>query len=84
MFGGLCFTLNGNMCCGIRGGELVLRLGETGAAAALSREHVRPMDLTGKVIRSMLFVAPEGFASESDLEAWIDLAAAFAETLPPK
>ncbi len=26
MFGGLCFLVKGNMCCGIAGTDLVLRL----------------------------------------------------------
>ena len=28
MFGGLCFLLNGRMCCGIMKSDLMLRLGE--------------------------------------------------------
>jgi len=27
MFGGLCFTVGGKMCCGVLGRDLVLRLG---------------------------------------------------------
>ena len=27
MFGGLCFLLGGNMCCGISGDDLMLRVG---------------------------------------------------------
>ncbi|MDA1277078.1 MAG: TfoX/Sxy family protein [Verrucomicrobia bacterium] len=32
MFGGLCFTLNGHMCCGIVEDTLMLRLGAERAA----------------------------------------------------
>ena len=32
MFGGLAFLVNGNMCCGVLGSSLVLRLGAEGAA----------------------------------------------------
>jgi hypothetical protein len=35
MFGGLAFMLDGRMCCGVVGDELMLRLGP-GAAAATS------------------------------------------------
>ena len=35
MFGGLTFMLGGHMCCGVAGGELVLRLGKAGALEAL-------------------------------------------------
>jgi len=46
MFGGLCFTLNGHMCCGIVGDTLMLRLGSERAVKALTKPHVREMDFT--------------------------------------
>lgn len=84
MFGGICFTMNGNMCCGIRGDDLVLRLGEEATRSALKEQHTRPMDLTGKVMKSMVFVSPSGFRSDAALEAWMELAVGFTRTLPPK
>ena len=60
MFGGLAFMLNGHMFTGIVGDELMLRLGEAGAEAALRREHVREMDFTGRPMRAMVFVEPAG------------------------
>ena len=83
MFGGLAFMLNGHMFAGIVGGELMLRLGEAGAEAALRREHVREMDFTGRVMKAMVFIEPAGLGG-SALEEWITAAAAFARTLPPK
>src|SRR5439155_24338353 len=44
MFGGLIFMLDGNMCCGIVGNRLMLRLGADLADQALARPHVHPMD----------------------------------------
>ena len=32
MFGGLCFTLRGNMCCGVLKDDLVLRVAPEAAA----------------------------------------------------
>jgi hypothetical protein len=46
------------MACGIAGEELMLRLGEDGADAALDERHVRPMDFTGKPMRSMVLSSP--------------------------
>lgn len=80
MFGGICFMVNGNMTCGIAKGDLMLRLGNDGATAALSERHVRPMDFTGRVMKSMIFVAPEGFESANDLDRWIERASAFAQS----
>jgi len=84
MFGGLCYMLNGNMACGIVGEALMLRLGEEGAKAALVEEHTRPMDFTGKPIKSMVYVDPDGIESEVALKAWVERAVDFAHTLPPK
>ena len=37
MFGGLCFLLNGNMCCGVNGDDLVLRVRPDDYEASLAR-----------------------------------------------
>ena len=84
MFGGIAFMLGGNMCCGIVDDRLMLRLGHDGVKAALAEPHTAEMDFTGRVIRTMLYVEPEGIASDDSLASWIGKAAAFAETLPPK
>jgi TfoX/Sxy family transcriptional regulator of competence genes len=83
MFGGLAFMLGGHMFCGIVGGDLMLRLGAEGAAAALERPHVRPMDFTRRPLAGMVFVGPPGFEGPA-LERWLGEAVAFARTLPPK
>jgi len=84
MFGGLAFLMHGNMCCGVVKDTLVVRLGNDGAAAALAEPHARPMDFTGKPMKSMVYVGPEGIADDDDLNRWLGRAIAFAETLPPK
>jgi hypothetical protein len=83
MFGGLAFLLNGNMFVGVAGGELVVRLGETGAEAALSRDHVREMDFTGRPMRSMVFVEPADLDGAA-LGDWVSAAASFVLSLPGK
>jgi TfoX/Sxy family transcriptional regulator of competence genes len=83
MFGGLAFMLNGHMFTGVVGDELMLRLGEDGAEAALRREHVREMDFTGRPMKAMVFIAPAGLDGAA-LNEWVISAATFALTLPPK
>jgi TfoX/Sxy family transcriptional regulator of competence genes len=83
MFGGLAFMLNGHMFTGIVDNELMLRLGEAGAEAALRREHVREMDFTGRPMKAMVFIEPAGLEGPA-LDEWVTSAAAFALTLPPK
>jgi TfoX/Sxy family transcriptional regulator of competence genes len=84
MFGGLAFLVAGHMACGIVGEDLMLRLGEDGADAALDEPHTRPMDFTGKPMKSMVYVAPAGTETDSTLLAWVERATAHARTLPPK
>jgi len=84
MFGGLAFMLHGNMCCGVIGDRLMLRVGPKGYETALSRPHARAMDFTGKPMKGLVYVEPAGFASVADLEVWIGRAMAFARSLPAK
>ncbi len=83
MFGGLAFMLDGNMCCGIVGDRLMLRLGADLAEQALERTHVHAMDFTGRPMSGMVYVAPEGVRGRA-LRTWVEKAAGFARTLPPK
>jgi TfoX/Sxy family transcriptional regulator of competence genes len=84
MFGGVAFLVGGHMACGVVGDELMLRLGEGGADAALDERHVRPMDFTGRPMSTMVFVESAGIKSDRALAGWIRLALTYLETLPPK
>jgi TfoX/Sxy family transcriptional regulator of competence genes len=84
MFGGIAFMLRGNMCCGVIGDRLMLRVGPAGYEAALSRPHAGPMDFTGRPMKGMVYVEPAGFASARALKAWIGRATEFALSLPAK
>lgn len=84
MFGGICFMLYGNMCCGVVNDDLMLRLDKVKAAEALEAEHVREMDFTGRPMKSMVYVSAEGIDSDDDLSHWVDTAVKFCATLPPK
>ena len=83
MFGGLCFMLHGHMCAGVVGDRLMLRLGDEGAAAALSKPHVAAMDFTGRPMHSMVYVEQAGLRGAA-IARWVDQAAEYARTLPPK
>jgi len=83
MFGGLAFMLAGHMCCGVVGDRLMLRLGAGSAEAALEQPHVRPMDFTGRPMAGMVYVSEDGLRGDA-LRRWVDQAAGFVRTLPPK
>ncbi len=84
MFGGLAFMVNGHMCCGVNQDTLMLRVGPEAHEEVLALEHARPMDFTGRPMKGMVYVEPEGFASDPELASWIDHALAFVTSLPPK
>jgi TfoX/Sxy family transcriptional regulator of competence genes len=84
MFGGIAFMLGGNMCCGVANGELMVRVGPERHEEALAQPHARPMDFTGRPMKGMVYVGPEGYRSDADLAAWVSQGAQFAATLPPK
>lgn len=84
MFGGLAFLVDGNMACGIVGERLMVRLGAAGADEALGEPHVVPMDFTGRPIASMVYVEPQGLASDADLQRWVQRGLRFARSVPSK
>lgn len=84
MFGGLCLLVSGNMCCGILDDILMARVGADQYGECLKLPHAREMDFTGRPMKGMVNVDPEGTAEDEDLGAWIDRCMAFRETLPPK
>lgn len=84
MFGGLAMMLNGNMCCGVVGEELMARIGPSRYEAALKIPYVRQMDFTGKPLRGMVYIAAAGINTDDQLGSWIALSEQFALTLPPK
>lgn len=83
-FGGLAFLLNGNMCCGVLNDELVVRVGPDAYDDAVTRSHARPMDFTGRPMRGWVYVAPDGFSEDAELDGWVVLGVEFASSLPAK
>jgi TfoX/Sxy family transcriptional regulator of competence genes len=84
MFGGLAFLVDGNMCVGVIGEELIARVGLDATDAALGRPGGRLFDFGGRPMKGWITVAPDGLEDDDDLAAWIDDALRFVHTLPPK
>lgn len=84
MFGGLCFLINGNMAGGIAGDRLMLRIGKERYEEALEHPHCSEMDMTGRPLRGMVFVSPEGYGQQEDFLHWLMMGVDFASSLPPK
>ena len=81
MFGGISFLIGGRMAIGVSRQELMVRVGKDAHDEAVARRGARIMDFTSRPMRGWIAVAPEGFASEAELDAWVDHGVACAEGL---
>lgn len=85
MFGGLCFLLNGNMLCGVDNkSRLMIRVGPEKYDSSLKLKHACKMDFTGKPMKGMLYIDPDGTKRKDSIKKWLDLASDFVKTLPKK
>ena len=87
MMGGLVFMVNNKMCVGVdqdrATGEdrLMVRVGKAPYDKLLFKKGSREMDFTGKVMRGFLFISPEGFDTDKDLDFWIAKALEFNKAI---
>lgn len=77
MFGGVAFMVDDKMCFGLASENLMCRVGPDQEADALASIGTRPMDFTGRPMKGYVFVSPEGYDTENQLETWIDRCLAF-------
>ncbi|MFT6827099.1 MAG: hypothetical protein ACI9Z3_000420 [Roseivirga sp.] len=83
MMGGLIFMVNDKMCIGVDVDKttgldrLMVRVGKASYPQLLFKKGSQQMDFTGKVMRGFLFIGPEGFDSDEDLDFWTEKALAF-------
>src|SRR5687768_10314701 len=84
MFGGLAFLMRGHMTVGIVKDELMVRVGPESYDRVLSEPHARAMDFTGRPMKGLVFVSPEGVDSDTDLERWVERGVGYAASLPAK
>ncbi|WP_198174152.1 TfoX/Sxy family protein [Mesorhizobium xinjiangense] len=84
MFGGVCFTLNGNMLVGaMREDGLLVRVGEAQEADALSRPGATRMAFTNREMMGFVVVDPATLDQDA-LRSWIAMATAYVGAMPPK
>jgi TfoX/Sxy family transcriptional regulator of competence genes len=79
LMGGLCFMVNGAMCCSVSGrGGLLIRVAADAREQALAEPHVAPMEMRGRVMSGFVRVAPEGYRTATALRKWVERGAAAA------
>jgi TfoX/Sxy family transcriptional regulator of competence genes len=84
MFGGLCFLVNGHMCCGLTSTAFMVRVGPERYQEALAQPHARPMDFTGRPLAGMVYVDPAGYKTDAALGRWVRRGLDFVTALPKK
>jgi TfoX/Sxy family transcriptional regulator of competence genes len=83
MFGGIGFMLDGNLVAAASRRGLLLRVGKDRQGDALARPGARPMEMRGRTMEGYVYVDP-AVLDDRALRAWLRLALAFVQTLPPK
>ena len=87
MMGGLIFMVNDKMCVGVDtdkstgADRLMVRVGKLPYEDLLKEKGSRVMDFTGTAMRGFLFIDPDGFDSEEDLDFWVEKALEFNNML---
>jgi len=84
MFGGISFMVGGNLCCGVLGDDLLVRIDPTLHHDALTRPNVSEFEMGGRTSRGMIRVGPRGVEADDELALWVRLGIAHATSLPPK
>jgi len=85
LFGGLAFLLNGNICCGVHGAEMIVRLEPEDTARALRERHTRVFDLSGgRPTKGWILVEAKGLATAPALAKWVATGVTYAASLPAK
>ncbi|HWY98722.1 MAG TPA: TfoX/Sxy family protein [Bacteroidia bacterium] len=77
MFGGVCFMVDGKMCIGVVGDEIMCRIDPVMDEIVLKKKGCRQMDFTGKPMKGYVFVNSEGMKTKDTFEYWINLCLEF-------
>jgi hypothetical protein len=83
MMGGLIFMVDNKMCVGIHHDKkyqdnlVMARIGLVAYETEIKKEETLPMDFTGRPMGGYIFVTPEGYDSDDDLEYWVQKALDF-------
>ena len=84
MMGALCFMMSGNMCCGVTGNALMIRVGSEQYPDLVGKPNVRPLEFAGRRPQGFLLVDPLGYQDPEAFKLWIQRGVDFAAKLPVK
>jgi len=84
MFGGYGFLLDGNMCAGVQGDRLIVRVLADEHEAILAQQDVDQFPSPDRPMKGWVTVSPDAVAEDEDLARWVRMGVAIARSLPPK
>jgi TfoX/Sxy family transcriptional regulator of competence genes len=84
MFGGCAFLVRGNLCCGVKDNDLLVRVAKEQEDRHLRRPGARAFDMTGRPMKGWILVEPDHVAEDAELTDWLAPAIENALALPPK
>jgi TfoX/Sxy family transcriptional regulator of competence genes len=85
MMGGLCFMVNGSMCCTVsRRGGILVRVGEEAQERILREPHVSPLNIARRAMTSFVLVEPEGYRTDAALKTWVARGLDYIASQPAK
>ena len=81
LMGGLCFMVDGAMCCSLSGrGGLLVRVGPQAYPRLVGEPYVTPMKMGRRTMTGFVRVSPEGYRTKASLKKWIGRGLAFLDT----
>lgn len=84
MFGGLCFTVNGNMALGPVNDICMIRVGPDAYEDLLSEGIALELEFTGRPMKGMVQVDNAVLADDDALADWVQRGIDYASSLPAK
>lgn len=84
MFGGLTFMVRDYMACGLTKDNFMVRVDKEKYLTCLQEPHASEMDFTGRALKGMLYIEPEGIEDDGELIKWLDRSLDFVDSLPTK
>ena len=82
MFGGLCFKIDGNMACGVKDTDLVVKCIPARHEDLLAKPCAKEFDF--RPMRGILMVEPAGVKTAAALRVWLSEGIEAAKAKPPK
>lgn len=76
LFGSYCFFVDGKLCIGVKGEDLLLRLPPAEHAVIAEQPGVRELDTRGGM-SGYFWVEPSAYATRDQWQHWIDAALAY-------